>query len=288
MSASQTRVLEFTDRFAKVDGPRPLELRRAVRRAEATTDLTVVTPVGELQFTLDDSSELVDETIVFEWEEAEEAYHVDLEDGRTPPEVEFVAVNADLAELLPEGAVEPGARWTVSPEAFRAVLSPGGDWSVFARSVPALQGEELEAADLIGATYLRAMQPWDQLDGDVTATYVATVEVDGVPHAQLSLAYELELSRDLGQPLQRAFEAAALELDREGYEAEVEWQAAGKGTVLWNLEHRRLGRADLQLAGPATIQLSWTQASGQGELEIEVEAEVELDSALEYAARSPE
>ncbi|MEO0651204.1 MAG: hypothetical protein AAFZ65_11060, partial [Planctomycetota bacterium] len=81
MEVVSVRAIELVDRLVEAKGPLAVRLEREIVRADATSDLTVETPIGDLDFTVDAESELVDETVLFQWNANDEEHEVELEGG---------------------------------------------------------------------------------------------------------------------------------------------------------------------------------------------------------------
>ena len=66
------------------------------------------------------SSALEGETVMFEWDEDEEAYEVtsDADDGLLAD----LRMDIDFAGFLPDGAVDEGDEWELQPDAYRKVI----------------------------------------------------------------------------------------------------------------------------------------------------------------------
>ena len=166
-------------------------------------------------------SELEGETVVFRWDEDEEAYELEFETdvGLDDELLEHLVEDATFRAFLPEGAVEEGDSWEVDIEAFARVMWPGGELG--------LQEEEEEGASDYGEVTRALME---ELEGEVEATYAGDREEDGVLVAVIELEIEARTSAEM-----------ELEDERMGaYTLRVSLERVVEGELLWDVGNRRM------------------------------------------------
>ena len=285
MEVVTVRSVELLDRTGEVAEGRAQRIERDVERADSTSDITVESPLGALDFTVDSESDLVGETVVFDWNAKDERYDRRLEDP-SAADLSSLDVDAGLTRLLPRDEVAVGGRWTVAAEDFVAALCLGGDLGVLPGATPQIPGDGISGADLVAASCIHLGQPWDRTKGTVELVWTETVEVDGRSMARIEVAGEVELTRDLTDHLERALAGSGADSSsREDYEVEVDWEDLDvQGEIHWDLDRERFAEGQLEVSGEAVLTVAWQDPFGW----IEIEAELSTESTLELRASQEE
>lgn len=280
MEVACVRATEFVDRLVEARGPLALRLEREVARADATCDLTIDSPVGAMEFTVDAESGLVDETLVFSWDEEDEEYGVALESG-APIDLSGADVDAGLTRLVPQREVGVGTSWTVDGADFMAALVLGGEFGIRPTSAPVVPGDGISGVDLLAATYIHLGQAWDLVDGEVELDWSKTVEIDGRDVAVVEIVADLELARSLTELLEVVIDESGADVGRrEDYEAEVAWEVHLEGELAWDLVAEGFRTLELDASGECDFTLRWQDVYGY----VEIEAEMVTQSELALAA----
>ena len=128
IDVNNTFVLEVVDRVEKGGDGRPRRLHRtfAAVTDEATT--TVFMP-PDLDETVRHTGTcaLVGKSVVFAWDDKAGKYDVAFADGVGEDEpLAGLVEDLDFRSLLPDGAVEIGAEWSVDPSFLHQLEAPGG------------------------------------------------------------------------------------------------------------------------------------------------------------------
>jgi hypothetical protein len=241
IEASFGTELSFRDEYRSVGESRPLRLARTFSTLE--TSIESSTPEGE--FSAEGESELEGATVVFTWDEDDEAYSLafEPEDGGDDELLEGLVEDCDLRAALPPGAVEVGESWTLDNRAMYAVLEPGGNLHFLDPDGDPLQDEADE---------------FDDPQGDCEATFLGLRDVDEVELAVIGLRLELSGEKE------------TTGVDGDGdptvHTASIEFELEGE--LLWHpTEHRPVS---LELTGTLSTltvdQVNWTDEDGDYEL----------------------
>ena len=177
------------------------------------------------------------------------------------------ALDAELpwADFLPGSEVDTDEGWGLEPAVIWRTLHLGGDLAF-----------ENEDSDEEG---MMSVSPPTDLDavsfeGDVTATLAAIEEVDGVPHARVTLAIEFTCFQDLTDSMPDMDEEAPDDAppgmgmpDIESMELETIFD--GEGTLLWNMKSGLMTSLELELEVQETQTILMNMEMGAESMEIE-------------------
>lgn len=231
-----------TDQYGPLLDGRPEVLRRTFEELSGVSTEESTGPEGESDETSDDkSSPLEGATVVFTWDEDEQAYSAEFEAGGDEDLLDDLVEDMDLRGFLPEGFVEQGDSWEPGIEAFNTLLESGGDLQLTA-----------ESGDDSGMDEQLEEQLSDNLEGEVRVTYAGVRTEDGVEVAVL----EIEVSAET--------QGEGLEEDDEGGEIQttVAVQFELEGELTWNL---RVGCLHgLELAGTLSSQMTFASEMAEG------------------------
>lgn len=206
----------FTDEYLAVDGGRATKISRTFDELADSSTKTVSLPDGEGgEDSQEGESELMGTTVVFSWDEDEEAYSAAFGEDEDADEdlLEDLEGDADYVFMLPGEAVEVGDSWELDASAFTLISSPSGDLKI-----------DSEDEDDSGEEFSEQFE--DNLSGDIEVTLesvedgVATLTFEGVVDTEIRLERELpdEAPEDL-------------ELE-QGFEFSFDLS----GTLLWDVE----------------------------------------------------
>lgn len=240
-------ILDDRDRVVVIDeyGPlhdgRPARLRRTFEELSGVSTESSTGPEGDSDESSDDkSSPLEGSTVVFTWDEGEQEYSAEFEDGGDEDLLDELVEDMDLRGLLPAGSVEEGDSWEPDIEAFKALLESGGELHLYA------EGEERSEVDV---------QMSDNLDGDVRVTFAGTRTEDGVEVAVLELEVSVETQGE------------GVEEDEQAGEVQttVSMEFELEGELTWNLEGGYLH--GVELAGALSSEITnVSEMDGGGEM----------------------
>jgi len=255
--------IAVTDELRAVEDGRATELVRTFdelsqRDAQRFEDEEVEAELG---------SDLEGRSVVFRWDEDEEAYGVSAADDEDLDEglAAWLAEDMDLRLVLPDHEVEPGDEWELDARLYLAFMWPGGLLDFRTEDDEPTDEDRDPSRQTIG-----------NLEGSGTATLEEIREEDGVRVAVIHVQLEIETGSSSTYPGQEPDE------EHPGFpprEVEVEIERSLEGTILWDLEHGHALSAELECESSRLVTTSVTlHGTYEGE---EVEADYEESSLWE-------
>ena len=239
-----SELIVFTDEYLAVDGGRGTRVARTFDTLEDSSTQTVSMPDGEGgEEVAEGESELTGTTIVFSWDEDEEAYTSAFGEDEEADEdlLEGLEGDADFLFMFPGEEVEIGDSWEVEAAVFTLISSPSGDLKIDSE-------DEADDDDEFGEQFE------DNLSGEFDVTLesiedgVAKVVFEGVVDTEIELERETPEDAPEGLELQQSFE----------FSFDV------SGTLLWNMEE---GIAiSMELESDVEMTTSNTQTMGEQSL----------------------
>jgi len=187
-TSSSERSLVVTDRVVAHEDERVTKLERTFDEVSAETESTHDSGGRTRDLSSTADSELSGETVVFVWDEDEEEYLVESDDVDDDL-LENLKYDYDFVALLPGEDVDEGDEWEIEIEDFEAMMNP---WNALPLEWESSDGEVVEAS----ADRERSEPEIDESkDGEITARYAGTREVDGVTYAVIEIEGEIETER---------------------------------------------------------------------------------------------
>ncbi|MFT5286228.1 MAG: hypothetical protein ACI8TQ_002396 [Planctomycetota bacterium] len=235
MNTTQNVSVTVTDHYTKVGEGRTLILERRFDSLGGTVELDINHPMlGDMDMEAESTSELEDTTVVFTWNEEDEAYDAayneDSSDGDEDL-LEDLSENFDMRGLLPSGAVSVDDSWPLEAEVLMSLLAPGGTLALIPQDAPAEMdmGAGIDFSTQLG-----------NLDGDCSATFAGTKTSDEGTLAIIKLNFEVSSEKDITEQVAEATanskqaEAMGMEQDIQSADASFEFEL--EGTLLWNID----------------------------------------------------
>ena len=242
---SEERV--FLDTYEKVEGARVTRLVRTFETIDSTREDEIEMPSGTESKSTAAESELEGLQVSFDWDADEGDYVASFsEDGGDEELLEGLEASIDAALFLPEGPVQEGDSWELPASAFALFLAPGGHLKV---ETAQRSWSDAAVASVRG------------LEGDVTCTAGAEVELNGERLMEIMLVVDVETSVEL-------------EGDVSEGEARNETSYELSGLLLWNLEQGRLN--SVELAGDVRMLGVTVKTVEMGESSFETERRYEI------------
>jgi hypothetical protein len=240
--------LVVTDTYTSVDGARVKKLTRTFD--EATEHKEGSGPEGETNE--DSTSPLEKRTVVFTYDEDEDAYTAAFGPDDAEADADLLVdldENIDFDGFLPRDDVDTDDSWTVDAARFSDMLSIGGDLK-FDDEEDGPQEELIdEAID-------------DNLEGEMTCTFKGMREVDGRRLAVIAIVIdaegeaESESTEDVGES------GFTLDVSRQAH-AELDLE----GELLWDVTGGHF--ASIELAGTVSITMTETGSGDFNDREFE-------------------
>ena len=255
-------VVVFETVYAGVEDGRAARVRRTYDTLSSRTTRSLVDAEGGEQDSREEgASELEGTTVVFTWDQDEEAYARSFEeddDDADPALLEDLEAEHVLAVFLPRHEVEEGDEWDVELDAFRSISSPGGDLAI-------VQESDREDADEFREAF------YDGLEGTITARHAGLREGLVV----LELALELETRTEHESEFEgEGGEGTAVET--------LEFAFALEGELLWDVEagHARA----LELAGDMELAVEERRSVETEDGDLEIVSTQGFEGEVEYRA----
>ncbi len=261
-----TRVrLRVTDELREAEAGRPSVVRRYYEQSTFSAETT--RSLGRQQTKdakFQGAGSIVDTGVVFTWvpEDGNYGRYYDAEEG---VEEALPGLEADLSlrQLLPEGPVEIGAEWTLTPGVLRFLFTAGGDTDY---QLDADKGINLMRLMRCGVGMNLEQIFGGEESGEVTARWLGTEEVDGKKLALIDLAFDCLLSRDIKDRAAMGMTVDELAMGFEMESALVELALKGGGRVRWDLGAGRLhDTIDIKASERVQVMLTLTRPRAEGE-----------------------
>lgn len=282
------RSLEFSDEYASITEGKIKELQREFGDLSVTSRLEVEDAGERMEFDVKAESPLAESLVNFEWNELEERYDLEFEEGGgTEEDLAGLSIDTDLRSLLPEGEVEKGSKWKLTGDAFVDVFRIGGDHrfevseategSVMSVPTPAILATSLS---YLGELFLEP-------DGEVTARFEGVEEIEGADYAIVSLSGGLTAQRDLTDLLVAAAEERASDAaDFDSWKLESSVDATVEGKLLWSVKGGHYHSLVLEFDYTGEYVLHWTQSFLGQQSSFESEYENQGTTSLKLTASS--
>jgi hypothetical protein len=224
--------LSVTDRYAAIDEDGPTRVERTYDEVAGSSEDEVSNEfAGDEAFETVLVSDVEGLGVVFvRGEDGWEAELAEESAGEDEGLLIELAQDLDLTALLPPGEVDEEDSWDVELGAFLDVLDPGG----FLKLYPEDTEVDADWADIAE----RFEERERELEGEVTATYGGTREVDGELFAVITLDVDVTTNEDETEQVRAQMEEnppeeGAMVPDFE--EMSESYSYEGDGELLWDL-----------------------------------------------------
>ncbi len=236
-TSSSERSLVVTDRVVAHEDERVTKLERTFDEVSAEAESTHDSGGQTRDQSSTADSELSGETVVFVWDEDEEEYVAESDDVDDDL-LEDLKYDYDFVALLPGEDVDEGDEWEIELEDFEAVMNP---WNGIPLEWERSDGEVVEAG----------VEPEvdESKDGEITARYAGTREVDGVTYAVIEIEGEIDTERTVD--FSREDEQTSSTSHQEMSETR-----SFEGEALWHVEGGHLHSLEIEfdLSGSETME----------------------------------
>jgi len=280
-----TRTIGVTDVYERMGDGRPLKLVRTYDEFVHDIDLPLsIEMMGESQeadMHATGSSDIVGLSVAFTFDEDEEEYTASFVDEEGDEELlEGLAEDLDLRVLLPYGEVSEGDSWSPELSEVVHVLFPGGAiaFEVDSDGDPSPMG-----SDPFVSPDPRML--FDVPEGDATATFAGTREVDGATVAVIQLEISVDSSVDMSEYLADTIRDSGPEgMELELESADAEWSYQGKGELLWNMEGGHMH--SLELVGDVTTLHEQEMSLDMGGQAMSIEQTIDDAGTFKHSAKA--
>jgi hypothetical protein len=260
MEGETTRKLVVLDRYAELGAGRPKALTRKFE--ELAGDNGFEFQVQELSDSIEMrlSSPLAATKVEFTRAEDDEATKaVFAGEAGDVALLAGLVEDLDLRAFLPDEDMGVEDTWEIAPERLALVLAPGGalHFGPDKGGVPA--SDALDPLEIVSTALFALAEIAAEPEGEVTATWVETKQVEGRSVAVLEIDWD---SRSKGVLAERAAEmlaAAGASSERTDVAVNVLVTCEGEGKLLWDLAARHAHSLELELRTSYEAELLWSQ-----------------------------
>ncbi len=264
--------MEVRDTYVRLGEDRPLELLRAFESMRFTAEN------GLDDETVDEEDdELVGHTVRFEWDADAQRYARSFE-GETGGEenLDNLAEDMDLRDLLPRAGVESGDTWEVRWVEHLALVMPGFD-------LTAIDAEDIEPEEDIPAEFLEGLIEALQgvfADAVAKCTFQGMREVDGAQLAVVEISSEIDVTLDLLPQLDNLPAEVREHASFDRLDLDLSLELTGE--LLWDAENGHFHSLDL--GGPLSGTMALEASADQDDMEFSAYASAEFSGELARSA----
>ena len=264
-NSSENRLV-VTDRVAAREDERVTELERKFDEISVETESSPDFCRGT---TSSADSELSGETVVFVWDEDEEEYAAECEDVDDEL-LEDLQYDYDFVALLPDEDVDEGDEWEIEIEDFEALLTP---WHGLPLEWDRSNGAFVEAsADSEHAP----PEIEESKDGEITARYAGTTEIDGVTYAIIEIEGEIDTERTIDSSRENE------PISSTSY-VEISETRTFEGQALWHIAGGYLHSLEIEVDISASESMQSTFRFGDQEFNSESQSDVSGTATYEVS-----
>ncbi|MCP3917572.1 MAG: hypothetical protein GY711_18665 [bacterium] len=280
MDMTMTHIVTVSDEYVSVKDGRPAKLKRSYDTIsqDMEVDMTVeaMGQTNDETATGSGSSELEGKTITFAWDGDADEYKLSFGDDEGDDELlENLIEDMDLRGLLPEDEVSEGDSWDIELSGLVDILAPGGDLKIDIE----MDGQEMGGGpDPTMMADMREMLA-DMLEGEATAKFAETREVDGAEVAVIELSIEIDTARDMSDLIEEMIAEEAPEgVDMNIDRVDVEFALETKGQMLWNIKAGVIH--SLELEGEAAVAMDMEMGMDMGGQEMSFEMSMDMSGTM--------
>jgi len=287
MTMTQNQKLVVSDEFVKVQEGAPKVLRRKFDDLGSQMALDAkIEIMGQSQDqnkTGKGTSSLTGKTVVFTWDDESKSFKTAFDPAEEKAELlKGLREDMDLRVLLPKDEVKVGDEWEVDVAGLASVIAPGGELKI--------KPEEKAAADspvgMGDMGGMGAISDWlgDSLSGKAKAKFTGMRDVGGHSYAVISLEVKAKGSKDLTELVKAEIEKSAKEgMTMETESVDVEFEIAGEGELLWDVEAGHAHSFDFSGPSSARMEIGMKiEVQGQ-KMQIEQGMELSGTMTLKFA-----
>lgn len=240
MTMTQNQKVVINDEFVKVREGAPKVLRR--KYDELGSEMAVQAKIEMMGQTQDQNksgkgaSELAGKTVVFTWDEDSKSFKTAFDPAEDKPELlKGLQEDMDLRVLLPKDEVKVGDEWEIEVGALASVIAPGGELKI----KPEEKADEASPMGMGDMGGMSGISDWmgEAMTGKASAKFTGMREVGGHNYAVISLEVKAKGSKDMTDVVKAAVAKQAHEgMTMETKSVDVEFEIAGQGELLWDVE----------------------------------------------------
>jgi hypothetical protein len=282
MTMSQRTVV--TDELGALSEGRPVRLKRSFDELTQQSEFSLqmeMMPDGGQDRSIESESELEGKTVVFAWDADSGAYTTSFDGGEGDETLlEGLEEDMDLRVLLPGTEVSEGDTWELDVKSLRTLLAYGGNLKLVPND---MEGMDMNA----GMPGMDSMSDFssvfgDMLEGEASAEYRGTREIDGVSCAVIHVVVDISASADISDKVRDAMDEmpeqiSAAEIEHMDLEMELE----GEGDLYWDLAAGVVH--SFELSGTTSMAMDMAMALSMGEQSMNMEQNLQLSGTFANA-----
>ncbi len=267
MNQKAVQSVTVTDEYGPMTDGRMTKLSRTYDAVSMESNMDMV--MG-MQQSIEGSgtSPLEGKTVIFDWNEKDEAYDTKFKEGEDgePELLEGVAFGMDLARLLPTDDLKVGGAYDLDPSVLEDLLAPGGNLGVEMEMDGGQGGmpgmDQGQSGDL--SHFFQ-----EALDGTATGKLKEVRESEGVRLAVIELNFDVLAVADMADAMgDMAGGDLPPGIDIEVDRMEMEMTYVGEGEMLWNLSAGHIH--SVKMEGELSINMDMAMTMN-GEMEMTTE-----------------
>lgn len=283
ISGSIARDLTVLDRYAELGARRPKLLRRNYEALSGAMKLEFeVQGLAEsVEAAL--SSPLTDLKVEFECGADESACKARLaaDSAGDTALLAGLAEDLDLRAFLPAEDVGVEDWWNVDSARLANVLAPGGRLALNPDKGSIPPSDLLDPLEVATTVLFALAENTGELEGDVTATWGETKQVDGRSIAVIEIDWSSNSKDALAERVRAMLVAAGADTARTDPSIAFEVESEGKGKLLWDLAAGRAHSFELSLDSTISAELFWRESGQRNGYRFTVEAASKLAASFE-------
>lgn len=264
----QSFAITVTDHYVKTEGGRATKLERTFDGLSGEMEIAMQHPfMGNMDTEATSESDLEGLTVVFSWNEEDEAYDIAFSEDDADEDEELLEgldADMDLRGFLPTGPVSVDDSWSFDPNVLTGILAPGGDLSLLPQDLPAEMdmGSGLDYSKFLG-----------EVEGDCTAVYEGQKRVDERTIAVIAVTMEVSSNNDITEFMAEAAEksagASGMDIEQDVQSADITLEFELEGELLWDVESRHIYSLTLSGTTESVMDIAANIAAMGQEMEVE-------------------
>lgn len=288
MSMTQTQHVVVTDEFTKMREGSPKVLRRSYDTLDSQMSVEAkIDMAGQKQeqnHSGKGASELAGKTVVFTWNDEAKEYQTAFDPAESKSELlEGLQEDMDLRVLLPENEVKEGEEWDIDVKGLAKVIAPGGDLKI----KPEEKSEEQSPMGMGDMSGMSGLSEWlgESMEGTAKGKFAGMRTVEGHSFAVVSIDVKVKGAKDLTEISRAAMEKAKREgMTMEMKSVDVEFEIAGQGEMLWDVEGGHVHSFEFSGPSSAKIDISIGLEVQNQKMDIDQGMELSGTTTLKYKA----
>lgn len=288
MTMTQSQHVVVTDEFTKMREGAPKILRRSFDTLDSQMSveakIDIMGQKQEQNHSGKGSSELAGKTVVFTWNDEAKEFQTAFDPAESKSELlKGLQEDMDLRVLLPENEVKEGEEWEIDVKQLAKVIAPGGDLKIKPEEQSGAESP-MGMGDMSG---LSGLSDWlgESMEGSAKGKFTGMRTVEGHAFAVIAIDVKAKGAKDLTEIARTALEKAKREeMNMEMKSVDVEFEIAGQGELLWDVEGGHVHSFDFSGPSSAKIDISIGLEVQNTKMDVDQGMELSGTTSLKYKA----